>query len=129
MEILVLICLHVIADFVLQTQSMATNKYLPGRKAAGWCTLHVLVYTTTVCTFMGLMNEQFWSLTCYGLVFLPHWLIDRYGLALCLMKLNGMAARVESKKPLEQAFGAIVYVILDQTLHAISLSLLYLWVF
>ena len=43
---------HFVGDFLLQTKKMALNKANPGWAGHGWCALHCLIYTVTVCVFL-----------------------------------------------------------------------------
>ena len=100
---------HFIGDFFFQTRDMANNKYLSGKKGFWWCTVHVLVYTTFVVMFAGVFSPVF----ILG-VFVPHWVIDRYSVGYRWMKVIGRAYMLESPKPVEASFGAIIYVVIDQ---------------
>lgn len=112
---------HVIGDFLCQTGTMADNKYKPGAYGLMWCAVHVFVYTYVVLVCVGSYD------ICFGvLVYLPHWLIDRYSLAYRWMGIIGRAQLLNSKEPIKAAFGAIIYVVIDQALHAGCLYLLYL---
>lgn len=46
---LVVVWLHFIADFLLQTDKMAVNK----SKSFSWLTVHVAVYSGVLCAFCG----------------------------------------------------------------------------
>lgn len=110
---------HFIGDFFFQTKEMANNKYLSGWKSFWWCNIHVVVYTITVAVFAGVYSPEF----IVG-VFMPHWIIDRYSLAYRWMKIIGRSYMLESPKPIDTSFGAIIYVVTDQTLHFICLYLI-----
>lgn len=103
---------HVIGDFFLQTRSMAENKYQPGRPGHLWCSIHVAVYTATVALCAHEASAAF-----LAAVALPHWLVDRFSLAYRWMRLIGRGEMLKSKSPVDAAFGAIVYVTLDQAIH------------
>jgi hypothetical protein len=110
---------HLFGDFFFQFRKMADNKYLKGQKAYLWCTIHVAVYTLVMALFMWNFSPVF----LLG-VFIPHWLIDRYSLAYKWMEFHGSAPLIRSKDPKQAAFGSIIYVVLDQSMHAMCLYLL-----
>ena len=110
---------HFIGDFFLQFKNMADNKYRPGLKGFFWCTVHVFVYTLTVAVFI----DNFSLLFLLG-VYLPHWIIDRWSLAFHWMKLIGRSDLINNTDPQKVAFGAIVYVVIDQTIHCGCLYIL-----
>jgi len=112
---------HFIGDFFFQFRLMSDNKYLPGRKGFFWCSVHVLVYTIAVAVFVW----NFSPLFLLG-VYVPHWILDRYSIAYHWMKLLGRSSLINNQNPTKAAFGAIIYVTIDQTIH---MGLLYalLW--
>lgn len=68
---------HLVGDFLLQPKSLAVKK-----SASNWiCTLHVLIYTLSVGIFTNF--NIIWIL----FVFVSHWVIDRFSLADCWLKL------------------------------------------
>lgn len=103
---------HLVGDFFLQHREMANNKFLPGWKGSLWCSLHVLVYTLSVGVFVENFSPHFLLL-----VYLPHWIMDRYSIAFLWMRLIGRGDLLKSTKPSEASFGAIIYVVIDQTVH------------
>ncbi len=103
---------HFVGDFVLQHKLMAENKFLKGSKAATWCTLHVVVYTLTVAIF-----AQEYTLPFLLGVAIPHWVADRFSLAYHWMRLLDRADLMGHTNPSKAAFGAIIYVVIDQTYH------------
>jgi len=110
---------HFVGDFFLQHRLMADNKFKPGWKASLWCTLHVLVYTLTIAIFVG----------DYSLLFLlgvavPHWIADRWSIAYHWMQVIDRDDLILNDDPTKAAFGAIIYVTLDQTFHLGSLYIL-----
>lgn len=107
---------HIAGDFFLQTGSMADHKYRPGKIGALWCTAHVAVYTITVSAILG----NFSVLFMLG-VYIPHWIIDRWSLGYRWMILIGRGHLLKSNNPHNVAFGSIVYVVIDQTMHLICL--------
>ena len=103
---------HFVGDFFLQSRVMADNKYQSGTKGFFWCTVHVLVYTLTVAVFAN----NFVPLFLLG-VYLPHWIVDKWSLAYHWMKLIGRGGLITNPNPQKTAFGAVIYVVIDQTIH------------
>lgn len=110
---------HVIGDFFLQHKLMAGNKYQKGAVGAYWCSIHVLVYTATIALCVGNYSPVF----LLG-VYVPHWVLDRWSLAYQWMRVLGRGDLITSSNPTEAAFGAIIYVVLDQTAHLTCLYVL-----
>lgn len=126
---------HVIGDFFLQPAAMATKK-----GSANWmCVLHCLIYATSVCAFTKF--APLWFL----FIFVSHYIVDRYSVAdkwLRMIKgrdLEGFLARGHEGIPkgfnkenylaLRAAFSAICYVIVDNSIHLMSMYYFakYLW--
>ena len=103
---------HFVGDFSLQPRVMADNKYQSGTKGFFWCTVHVLVYTLTVAVFAN----NFTPLFLLG-VYLPHWIVDKWSLAYHWMKLIGRGDLITNPNSQKAAFGAVIYVVIDQTIH------------
>lgn len=119
MSLTLIIFGHFVGDFFLQHRLMADNKFRPGMKNAMWCTFHVLVYTLTVALF----GQNFSLLFLVG-VALPHWVADRFSFAYRWMRLIGRGDLMGNTVPQKAAFGAIIYVVIDQTYHLGCLYLL-----
>ncbi len=119
-SVVVLVIAHLIGDFMFQTTNMADRKYLAGWLGTLWCTLHVTIYTAGLAFALQSMSPYL----LLG-IFVPHWLIDRYSLSYHWMQLIGRAALLSHKHPTKAAFGAIIYVVTDQTLHLVSLTVLF----
>jgi len=111
---------HFVGDFMLQHRLMAENKFLPGKANALWCTFHVLVYTTTVTLFAGVYSPVF----VLG-VAIPHWVADRWSFAYLWMKLLGRGDLIGHSNPGKASFGAVIYVVIDQTYHLACLYVLH----
>lgn len=97
-----LLSLHMLGDYILQTDGMAANKLQSARVR----TLHVLVYT---CPFAPLACLYSTTLARAGLftalVFITHWVTDSRRWA---------SDKVWPPKP----------ILIDQSLHLLSLALL-----
>lgn len=121
-DILIMILFgHFIGDFFLQHKLMAENKFLPGTKNLYWCLFHVTVYTLTVAAFA----EIFTPLFLVG-VFIPHFVADRWSFAYHWMRLIGRGDLIRHENPTKAAFGAVIYVVIDQTYHVGCLCILLL---
>lgn len=107
---------HILGDFFFQFSKMANNKYHSGRKRDLWCTIHVLVYTL----FVSVISSNLTPVFLVG-VFVPHWIVDRWSLAYQWMRLIGRGSLLYSNDTREVSFGAIVYVVLDQSIHLVCL--------
>lgn len=111
---------HFIGDFLFQTRNMASNKYVSGWRGFSWCTIHILVYTLTMTLFTNIYSPIF----IIG-ISIPHWIIDRYSLGYQWMKLIDRSYMLNSDKSIENSFGSIIYVVIDQTFHFICLYYLF----
>lgn len=123
---------HFVGDYVLQNQWMALGKTHEGMKGHIACTVHVTLYTLAVLHFSGV-----WSLPFAAAVFIPHWIIDRYGLAWYWLDFkNGFSHKdlwekgpVCAQPPKDLAernswkvsFAAPVYIFNDNTFHWVCL--------
>ena len=80
------------------------------------------IYTTCVCLLWRSANPLVWLA-----VYLPHWLIDRYSLAsLWLRTIRGRtfeaaAGSTDPHREFDVAFTALVYTVVDNTLHLFCL--------
>jgi len=115
---------HLVGDFLFQTKYMALNKSEKGWSGFKSCTLHVLVYTLSICLMLWTLNP--WTLLA---VFIPHWIIDRLSLASVWLKLirgrTFEAAYLSQDKyrEFDIAFTSLVYAVVDNTFHLLSLWL------
>lgn len=126
---------HFVGDYLLQNQWMATEKSYPGWRGHLACTVHVLLYTLAVGVFTANWNPMF-----LFLVAVPHWIIDRWGLAWKFLSWkngfdvkktweHGPLCAAPAPDKLEQnvwkvAFMAPVYIMNDNTFHFVCLWLL-----
>ncbi len=115
---------HLVGDYLLQTKQMALMKSKADAKGFLMCSLHVLIYTIVVCLFLQTTDPLVWVL-----VFVPHWIIDRWSLAnvwLSLIKgrtFKSAIAGTGIKKDFDIAFTSIVYTVSDNTIHLLTLFL------
>jgi hypothetical protein len=113
---------HLVGDFMLQGKHMALTK--SERSWAGFwmCTLHVAIYTATVCAFVWTIDPIF-----IVAVAVPHWLIDRYSLATLWLKLirgrtfESAYLSTDKFREFDIAFTSIVYTVTDSTMHLLCL--------
>jgi Protein of unknown function (DUF3307) len=119
---------HLVGDYLLQTKHMALHKSDPGWPGVAACTVHVALYTAAVCAFLWTLD-----LVVVGLVFVPHWIIDRWSLASAWLRLirgRTFEAAYASTDPFREfdiAFTSIVYTVTDNTMHLLCLWLLVRW--
>lgn len=115
---------HLVGDYLLQTKHMALHKSAPGWPGILTCTFHVAVYTAAVCAFWWTINP-----VLAALVFVPHWIIDRWSLASLWLKMirgRTFEAAFTSKdqyREFDIAFTSIVYTVTDNAMHLICLWL------
>lgn len=124
---------HLVGDYLLQNNWMAQRK---GAKLFP-CVVHCLIYTVCVCLFTEWKNPLW-----YGVVFLSHFPIDRFSLADKWGKLIGGRSLTvfmnegqqgiptgltdeqrENYVTLRGAFTALVYTVMDNTIHLLLLVL------
>ena len=115
---------HLVGDYLLQTKYMALNKSEVGWAGIVPCAVHVAVYTTAVCAFWWTIGPLL-----VALVFVPHWIIDRWSLATPWLKMirgrtfdDALKSRDEYRE-FDIAFTSIVYTGTDNTMHLICLWL------
>jgi hypothetical protein len=141
---------HFVGDYLLQNQWMATQK--TWHKGRCWfdgmwpCTIHVTLYTMAVYGFMvgftlapgNIYYVNNWLL--WLVIFVPHWLIDRFGVAAWFMQLKNGYSPWSVFKPdydpyggynmqlplpqlVEKGFTPSVYIMNDNTMHFVCLAL------
>ena len=104
---------HLIGDYLLQTHAMGMKKKNKGLEGFMMCFLHCLLYALAVEATTG------WNIRFLPLVFLSHWIVDRY------RWFQWIHSRVYKRPTVcsGNALGIITYVAGDNTIH---LSLLWL---
>lgn len=120
---------HLIGDYFLQNDWMALNK----GKSSLHCAIHVTLYSLAIGVFTSF--NPFWL----AFVWSSHFIVDRFALAdkylqftngCSLTKYINTAFLSTDKKTrnmtaLRAGFSALVYVIVDNTIHLISMYYLY----
>lgn len=115
---------HLMGDFLFQPKEMALTKSSKGWKGVRICTIHVLIYTASVCFLWGSFDPMAWLL-----VGVPHWIIDRYSLAskwLKIIKGRTFESALLTPEPLRHfdiAFTSLVYTVVDNTIHLLCLMM------
>lgn len=111
-----LLLLHLIGDYLLQTDWMAVNKTKHTRIGYGACLLHVTLYTLPFLLVTRSVNT-------IAFIYFTHFFIDKYRLAIWYIQFNNMNWNKEAifgyppEKPPWMSFWLMV--IIDNTLHLI----------
>ena len=116
-----LVLAHFVGDFLLQPKQMALSK----SKDSWMCALHCLIYTLSLIWIGGV---DFGHPVLLASLFVPHFVIDRWSLAHMWMRLTRNRDLVWAYNHRESIaefydahFAALVYVVIDQTLHFLCL--------
>ena len=115
---------HLIGDYLFQTKAMALRKSDEGPTGIAVCTVHAIVYTIAVCLMIGTLDPLVWVL-----IGAPHWIIDRWSLGNKWLKLirgrtfEGAYHATDAYREFDIAFTCIVYTVVDNTFHLLSLWL------
>ena len=124
---------HLVGDYVLQTKNMAMNKN------GNWfmCGIHCLIYTAAVSLFtMSYIHVWWWPVIVFATHFpVDYWsLADRWldyieGRSLKDFMLNGkknIPANYDKENyhSLRGGFTALVYAVVDNTMHLTSMYLI-----
>lgn len=113
---------HLAGDYFFQSKTMALRKSQKDFRGFLWCVFHCLCYTLCVLIF-----TQRFSLVLFSLVFFTHYPIDRYSLASWWLRMikgrDLLKAYGEREKywEIDVAFSAIVYTIVDNSMHLVLL--------
>lgn len=116
---------HLVGDFVLQTKKMALEKSECSWRGDRQCFMHVILYTVAVSAFLQSSSPVVWIL-----IFAPHFVIDKFSLASVWLKLIGGRTfesahnSTDEYREFDIAFTSIVYAVVDNTFHLLSLFLL-----
>lgn len=109
---------HLLGDYMFQSKAMALKKSQKGFAGLAWCTAHVLIYTLCV-----MLIWRHWDVKVLGLVFAPHFVIDRWSLAahwLRLIRGRTFESAYHSKEQYREfdiAFTCLIYAVVDNTMH------------
>lgn len=126
-DILIILCLHFISDFVLQSRKMGQKK----SKSLFWLSLHVLVYTTFlfwgwVC-FVGFKEYSVYTVFgVYFMVWISHFLTDfitSQFTTYAYVKSIEKGISITKRDRWQYIFWAILG--FDQFIHHLSLILIY----
>jgi hypothetical protein len=71
---------HLVADYLLQFDFIAENK----KKNSLICALHCLIWASCVC-----LLGDIWNVTIFSVLFITHYIQDRWQLIPCYMKTIG----------------------------------------
>lgn len=114
LTLILIVWLHFVADFICQTDDMATNK----STSNVWLSKHVIVYTIVLSLLLFSLGWSWLSFIFLLLNGVGHWVID------------WMASRLTSyfwKKQKRHWFFVIIG--LDQAIHMTTLFGTYRWLF
>jgi len=121
---------HMVGDYMLQGKTMATDKGQSNTlKGWGWCILHCVLYTLSICLFL-------WHIDLFFFVgiFFSHFIVDKFSLASIWLKMirgrtfeDAMNESNEEKRPFSIAFACIVYVAVDNTMHFLLMWPVLIW--
>ncbi len=113
---------HLVGDYLLQSKRMALGKSQEGIAGIGWCAFHVALYTAAVAVFW-----QRFDLVTLLLIFVPHFVMDRYSLGSAWLKLirgrtfESAYTSTDKYREFDIAFTCLVYAVVDNTFHLLSL--------
>lgn len=124
---------HLIGDYLFQSDGMARGKIEKGPLGSTVCAFHCLVYSVSVILVMQIPNitkmDMGETLLMLGMVYLTHYPIDRWSLAKWwlagLGKFDAADAPVGrvGDRVLHRFFYWLVYVIVDNTMHLILMTI------
>ena len=108
---------HLVGDYLLQPKKMALYKSDPSNAGFEQCLMHCVLYTAAICLLSWHCAPLF-----IAMVFLSHWFIDRYSLALhWLRMIRGRTWENMKLDGIDPAFTAVVYTVADNTMHLLLL--------
>jgi len=120
---------HLVGDFLLQNNWLATNK--TKYNGLGWatCLIHCYLYTIAVSLFTQNI-DVLWII----IVFLSHFIIDKFGIPEKYLKMiNGRSLERFINDPenaayspyigLRAGFYILVYTVVDNTMHLVLMYL------
>jgi hypothetical protein len=99
---------HMVGDYLLQNDYLAA-----GKKTSSWiCGLHACAWATAVAVFAGWHSPLIW-----GVLFVTHFLQDRWSFVTWWMKLIGQG------KFMQPPLGPWSIIVADNTWHLVVLAL------
>jgi len=138
---------HFFADYAFQNSWMATNK----KDLELACGVHCFIYSSIVSIFLifGGIKYTFWM---FPLIFASHWVLDythvvdnwirfvdtrswntslprKRGMHNMIHSMDSVAwlSPMSTKQVVQTVFGAIIYVVLDNTTHLFMMFLIVKW--
>ncbi|MEI6379216.1 MAG: DUF3307 domain-containing protein [Candidatus Falkowbacteria bacterium] len=117
---------HLIGDYLLQPKAMAIAKSAKGLTGWTYCLAHCLIYTLSICLMTATVDPL-----KIALIFCSHFPVDRWSLAdLWLKQIRGRSLKEAfcSTDPLREvdvAFSAIVYTVVDNTIHLLLMAAIF----
>lgn len=112
---------HLVGDYLLQNNWMALSKHQHGFSGWARCFIHCCIYTICIISFTGILRLDFAIL-----VFLSHFIIDKFSIAEYWLKLIGGRSikefvlgkeRTDRHIIMRGGFTSFVYISVDNTLH------------
>lgn len=106
--------LHLFGDYFLQNEKIAINKRKKAWKGFGYCLLHCLLYSIPFLLITNLFSVI--------LIFVFHFILDRYSLLTHLIRLKNFEKDTENfgyPKSTKRITASVLYTIQDNTFHLI----------
>jgi len=119
---------HLFGDYFFQNNWMAQSKKKKGFEGTLACFIHCFMYTVIIIGFLSVIPYSL-SASQVILIFLSHWILDRYDFIQHWCEINGIRSwksEIEGKDMNDPAtvrdsvnisFGAFVNTVQDNTLH------------
>jgi len=117
---------HLVGDYLIQSKKMALAKSAKGINGLMWCLAHCGLYTLTICLFTA--TSDFPKII---LIFMSHFLIDRWSLASTWLKIikgrDFISAYKSTAKyhEIDLSFSTVVYAVVDNTIHILLMSAIF----
>ena len=102
---------HLVGDYLLQNDFLAQEK----KRDSFVCALHCFTYTVSVLAFSGWWQAKIgWELVAMA-IFIPHFLIDRWGFVPWYMR------KIGQEKFMGPPLGPWSIIVVDNVLHLVCL--------
>ena len=116
---------HLIGDYLLQPKEMAIRKSEKNWRGLLWCLAHCIIYTAVICIATATTSPLI-----IVLIFLSHFPVDRWSLGyLWLKTIKGRDFEGSEQglkgKIISLSFSAVVYTVVDNTIHLLLLILVF----